>query len=91
MGGKNSDPCPQGEKQLQESNETSAEVSAIDEEEAKHEFEYVATKLGIPVVELQGYFEAPNMTYKDYNNKEAMFNSGAKVLKWLGIERSIKR
>ena len=35
MGGKNSDSCPQGEEQLQESKETSAEVSAIDEEEAE--------------------------------------------------------
>lgn len=64
---------------------------AIPDEEAKHDFEYVATKLGISVEELQKYFEQPNKTYKDYPNQEVMFNLGAKVLKFLGVEKSIKR
>lgn len=64
---------------------------AIDEETVKHDFEYVATKLGISVEELQGYMDAPKKTYKDYKNQESMFNIGAKILKFLGIERSIKR
>ena len=64
---------------------------ATDEDEAKHEFEYVANKLGISLEELQSYFEAPNKTYKDYKNQETMFVLGAKVMKWLGIEQAIKR
>ncbi|MDM8553315.1 N-acetyl sugar amidotransferase [Desulfococcaceae bacterium HSG7] len=64
---------------------------AIDESEVKHEFEYVANKLGISVEELQSYFDAPNKTYKDYKNQETMFILGAKVMKCLGIERAIKR
>lgn len=64
---------------------------AINDEEAKQEFEYVATKLGISVNELQVYFEQPNKTHHDYNNQESMFNLGAKILRWIGIERSIKR
>ena len=64
---------------------------AISDEEAKQEFEYVATKLGIGVDELQSYFDQPNKTHHDYNNQESMFNLGAKVLRWIGIERSIKR
>jgi len=64
---------------------------AINPEEAKHDFEYIATKLGISVEELRGYFNAPNKTYKDYNNQESMFNFGAKVMKALGLEKSIKR
>lgn len=64
---------------------------AIPDEEAKHDFEYIATKLGITVDELQRYFDQPNKTYKDYPNQESMFNLGAKVLKLLGVERSIKR
>ncbi|WP_412971515.1 N-acetyl sugar amidotransferase [Glaciecola sp. MF2-115] len=64
---------------------------AISEESAKHDFEYVATKLGITVDELQMYFDQPNKTYKDYKNQESMFVLGAKILRWLGIERSIKR
>lgn len=64
---------------------------ALSADESKNEFEYVAKKLGITVDELQGYFDAPNKSYKDYRNQENMFLLGAKVLKWLGIERSIKR
>jgi N-acetyl sugar amidotransferase len=64
---------------------------AIAPEEAVHEFEYVATKLGISVEELQGYLDAPNKTHRDYKNQEAMFVLGAKVLNMLGIERAIKR
>ena len=64
---------------------------AIDEEQAQHDFEYIATKLGITVEELQGYFNAPNKSYKDYNNQENMFNLGAKVMKMIGVEKSVKR
>lgn len=64
---------------------------AIDPDEAKLDFEYIATKLGISVEELQGYMDAPNKTYKDYNNQENMFKYGAKLMKLLGLERSIKR
>ncbi len=64
---------------------------AINENEIKHEFEYVANKLGISVKELQSYFDAPNKTYKDYKNQETMFIWGAKVMKWLGMEQAIKR
>lgn len=64
---------------------------AISDEEAKQEFEYVATKLGISVDELQSYFDQPNKTHHDYKNQESMFNLGAKVLRWIGVERAIKR
>lgn len=64
---------------------------AIDEETVKHDFEYIATKLGITVAELQGYMDAPNKTHRDYKNQESLFNLGAKVLKLLGIERAVKR
>lgn len=64
---------------------------AISDSDAKHEFEYIAVKLGITVDELQGYFDAPNKSYKDYKNQEMMFVLGANILKWLGIERAIKR
>lgn len=64
---------------------------AIPEADAKHDFEYVATKLGISNEELQMYFDQPNKTFKDYPNQEAMFTIGAKVLKLFGVERSIKR
>jgi N-acetyl sugar amidotransferase len=55
------------------------------------EFNYIATKLGITSEELHGYFNMPKKFYWDYKNMESMFNMGAKVLKFLGIEKSIKR
>ena len=55
------------------------------------EFKYIATKLGITVEELRGYFNAPKKFFWDYKNQLSMFKTGAKILKFLGIERSIKR
>lgn len=64
---------------------------AINEDEAKHDFDYVANKLRITSRELQEYMDLPNKSYKDYRNQESMFLFGSKVLKFLGIERSVKR
>lgn len=55
------------------------------------EFEYIATKLGITVAELRHYHQMPLKTYRDYKNQAWMFGLGSKVLKTLGIERSVKR
>ncbi len=66
-------------------------MPAITDEDAKHDFEYVANKLDISLAELQRYFEQPNKSYRDYKNQESMFELGAKILRWLGVERSIKR
>jgi hypothetical protein len=55
------------------------------------EFNYIATKLGITNEELRGYFNAPKKFYRDYKNQQTMFKAGAKALKMLGVERSIKR
>jgi hypothetical protein len=64
---------------------------ALDEDTARQEFEYVATKLGISVEELQGYFDAPNKTYKDYKSQESIYVIGAKVMRLLGLELGGKR
>ncbi|NQU32402.1 MAG: N-acetyl sugar amidotransferase [Bacteroidetes bacterium] len=55
------------------------------------EFNYIATKLGVSSEELRSYFTMPKKFYWDYKNQESLFNLGAKVLKALGVERSIKR
>lgn len=57
----------------------------------RNEFEYISTKLGITEKELKGYLNAPLKTHRDYKNQEWMFNLGAKVLKFIGREKSIKR
>lgn len=63
----------------------------LDEETARQEFEYVATKLGIPVAELQSYMDAPNKSYKDYRSQQSVYAIGAQVLRLLGVERGGKR
>jgi N-acetyl sugar amidotransferase len=64
---------------------------AYDPTTIDEDFEYIATKLGLSVGELRRYHEMPLKTYKDYKNREWMFDYGAKVLKALGVERSVKR
>ncbi|MEP4546009.1 MAG: N-acetyl sugar amidotransferase [Saccharospirillum sp.] len=64
---------------------------AFDEEEIHHDFEYVATKLGISVEELQGYMDAPNKTFRDYKNQQEVYEIGAKVMRMFGLEKGGKR
>ncbi len=64
---------------------------SMDEETVKQEFDYIATKLGITKKELYVYFELPNKSHRDYKNQEWIFNLGAKVMKLIGREKSIKR
>jgi N-acetyl sugar amidotransferase len=64
---------------------------AYNPETIEDEFNYIATKLGITSEELRRYFNSPKKFYQDYKNQQSMFVAGAKVLKYLGVERSIKR
>lgn len=67
------------------------EKPAYDPDTIEDEFEYIANKLRIPVEELRSYHEMPLKSYRDYKNQSSMFDTGAKILKALGVERSIKR
>ena len=62
-----------------------------DKETISQDFEYIATKLGISVEELQSYMDGPNKTYKDYKSQENIYNIGAKVMRFLGLEKGGKR
>jgi len=64
---------------------------AYSEETISQDFEYVATKLGITVSELQGYLDAPNKTYKDYKSQENIYQIGAKVMRAFRLEKGGKR
>lgn len=66
-------------------------IPAYDPETITDEFKYIATKLKISEGELRAYFDAPNKTYRDYKNQESLFMLGAKILKAIGVETSIKR
>lgn len=62
-----------------------------DEATIMQDVEFVANKLGITTEELMGYLHAPNKSYKDYASQENIYKVGAKVLKWLGVEKAGKR
>ena len=64
---------------------------AHDEETIIQDFEYVATKLGITVAELQGYMSAPKKTYKDYQSQESIYAVGAAFLRVFGLVNGGKR
>lgn len=64
---------------------------ALSDDEVRQEFEYIATKLGITSAELQSYMDMPIKSHRDYPNQEWFFNLGAKIFKWLGLEKAIKR
>lgn len=66
-------------------------ISAYDPVTIEDEFNYIATKLGITREKLREYFTMKKKFYWDYKNQVSMFVTGAKVLKFLGVERSIKR
>ncbi len=62
-----------------------------DEETIAQDFEYVATKLGISVEELQGYMELPKKSYKDYKCQENIYLVGAKLMRFFGLSLGGKR
>jgi N-acetyl sugar amidotransferase len=64
---------------------------AFDEKMIKHDFQYVATKLGITEEKLESYMNLPLKTYKNYKSQQVIYNFGAKVLKFLGLEIGGKR
>ena len=67
------------------------EKSSYDPATIEDEFKYISTKLQLTNDELKSYFTMPKKFYWDYKNQESIFKIGAKVLKFLGIEKSIKR
>lgn len=63
----------------------------MDEHFLTQEFEYVAHKLGISLLELQEMFDAPKKTYQDYKNKRWIINGGANLMRLLGMEKRFFR
>lgn len=64
---------------------------SYDEATIAQDIEYVATKLGISVRELQSYMDAPNKSYRDYRNQAWTYDLGAMAMKAFGLEVGGKR
>lgn len=67
------------------------EVPAYNPEDIAQDFEYVATKLGLAVGELQAIMDGPNKSYRDYKNSMAFIDLGTQVLRLLGVQRALMR
>ena len=64
------------------------ETKAYDPETIKDHFKYIATKLGISVEELQGYFEMSKKYYWDYKNSEKMLRRLSSLATALHLNRA---
>ena len=67
------------------------EQPAYDLDTIEHDFEYIANKLGILTSELRSYFSAPNKSFRDYKNQEAIYNAGSIFMRMLKLELGGKR
>lgn len=66
-------------------------VPAYNPEDLAQDFEYIATKLGLTVPELQAIMDGPNKSYRDYKNSMAFIDLGTQVLRLLGVQRALMR
>lgn len=60
-------------------------------DDVKHDFEFVANKLGITVEELEALHAGPNKTYRAYKNAMPLIELGTKVLQLAGVQRAVMR
>lgn len=63
----------------------------LDEETMVRDFECVAKKLGLTVAELREIFNAPNKSFRDYENNLFWIELGVKASRLLGLENRIFR
>jgi len=64
---------------------------AYDVNTIHHDFEYVATKLGISVEELTAYMDDKNKSFRDYKSQYKIYELGSTLMKKLRIEKGGKR
>jgi hypothetical protein len=67
------------------------EQPAYDPETIASDFEYIATKLGITVAELEALRDGPKKSHHDYANNLGLIELGTKVLMAAGVQRAIIR
>lgn len=63
----------------------------LSDEEGKELFLEIAKMLNISEAELMKYFQMPLKSYKDYKNSESLFKIGARVLKFIGVDKLIRK
>lgn len=63
----------------------------LSEEEGMELFKKIASMLEISTEELNQYFTMPLRTYADYKNSDWMFNLGAVLLRFMGVDKLIRK
>jgi hypothetical protein len=63
----------------------------LSEDFLSKEFQYVADKLDFTSEEFKTLFSSPNKTYRYYKNKKDLIFFGAKILRFLGLEKRLFR
>ena len=64
---------------------------SLSDNEIVLELQFIADKLQIDVDKLKKYLEMPKYSYSNYKNRAAIFSLGSKIMKTLGMEKSVKR
>lgn len=64
---------------------------SYDKETIAADIEFVASKLGISVDELNGYMHLPKRTYRDFKSQRQLYDVGARVMRLMGLEVGGKR
>lgn len=59
----------------------------VDSETMKHDLNFVCSKLGITIDELNQIYKGSNKTFKDYNNKWHIITLGTRIMQSLGLEK----
>ncbi|WLR96194.1 N-acetyl sugar amidotransferase [Shinella sumterensis] len=60
-------------------------------EDIERDMEFVATKLGLTVSELEALRDGPNKSYRDYKNAMTLIDFGTKVMRGLGLQKALMR
>jgi len=69
----------------------SLKVPPLNDLTIAQEKQFVASKLGITVGDLEGYFKLPKRSFRDFRSQENVYRIGAWLLKSLGLVRGGKR
>jgi len=61
------------------------------EQNIKHDIEYVANKLKVSVDDMNKYFNLPKRNYKDYKSQKYIYTIGSSIMKFFNLELGGKR
>ena len=62
-----------------------------DEQNIKHDIEYIANKLRVSIDDINKYFNLPKKNYKDYKSQKYIYTIGSSIMKFFNLELGGKR